>query len=73
MADSYMGMKGPAVTQAIDLSDLKATYVLKATDGQGVTLGTLTNDTIGTTAEDGYLSINIGGTEYKIPFWADNA
>lgn len=65
-------LKGNA-DAAIDLSDATLTVTLKLSDGSGATLGTLTNDTIGTTPEDGFLSIDIAGTTYKVPFWADNA
>lgn len=42
-------------------------------DGDGgVTIGGLSNDTIGTTAEDGYIAIVVNATTYKIPFWEDD-
>lgn len=32
----------------------------------------LSNDTVGTTVEDGYIVVEVNGTSYKIPFWADD-
>lgn len=44
---------------------------------KGAVNSALSNDTIGTTAEDGYLvvEVDIGGTltAVKVPFWLDNA
>ena len=64
----YEGVKDAA----IDISEATVTYVLKTAATAGATLSAFSNDTIGTTAEDGYLSIDIAGTEYKIPIWADD-
>ena len=64
----YKGAKD----NGIDLADAEITYTLKLADGEGATVGALSNDTVGTTTEDGYISINIGGTEYKVPFWEDD-
>ena len=74
MPHNLMKLKGQAETLiGLDLSDSSITSVLKFSDGNGATVGAFTNDTIGTTTEDGYISIDVGGTVYKIPFWADNA
>ena len=68
-----VGYKGDASKDyAINLSEAKFTYTLKLADGQGATVGALTNDTIGTDAPDGYISIDVGGTLRKIPFWNDD-
>ncbi len=44
---------------------------------QGAVNAALTNDTVGTDAEDGYLvvQVDISGTltEVKVPFWLDDA
>lgn len=56
----------------VDLSEATVTAVFKLADGSGAALGALTNDTVGTTPEDGYLVINIAGTTYKVPFWKDD-
>jgi hypothetical protein len=51
-----------------------ATYFLEQdanTVGPSET-GTFTNDTIGTTVEDGFINILMGATAAKIPFWYDN-
>lgn len=39
----------------------------------GITVGTFSNDTIGSTTEDGYIVIQVDATEYKVPFWEDDA
>ncbi|KKN60922.1 hypothetical protein LCGC14_0527210 [marine sediment metagenome] len=51
-----------------------ATYLLEqdANTVGPLELGTLTNDTIGTTPEDGFINILMGATPAKIPFWYDN-
>jgi len=56
------------------LVDGGQSYLIKAAaSGDGsIQTGTLTNDTIGTTSEDGYFVVNIGATSYKVPFWADD-
>lgn len=59
-------------TTILDLSEANGQTVLSLADGQGATVGTLTNDTVGTTAEDAYLSVTIGGQVYKIPAWLDD-
>jgi len=51
-----------------------ATYLFEqdaSTVGPAET-GTLTNDTIGSTAEDGFINIKMGATAAKIPFWYDD-
>ena len=48
------------------------TNVLNLGAGAGGTESAFTNDTIGTTAEDGFITIEVNGTTYKIPFWADD-
>ncbi len=53
-------------------TDVAYQFTVKTTASGGVQLGTFTNDTIGTTAEDGFIVIDVNGTEYKIPFWQDN-
>lgn len=41
---------------------------------KGTTAAALTNDTVGTTVEDGFLNIELAdGTAAKIPYWLDNA
>lgn len=57
----------------IDLSDAVVTTPLKLSTTSGVTLAAFTTDVIGTTPEDGFISVDIGGTVYKIPVWLDNA
>lgn len=42
-----------------------------AAASSAVVLSTFGTDTIGTTAEDGYIVIYIAGSPYKIPFWQD--
>jgi len=58
---------------AIDLTEATVTGVMALTDGVSATVGALTNDTIGTTPEDAFITITIDGTAYKIPAWLDNA
>jgi len=53
-------------------ADVTATNVLSLAAGAGGTESAFSNDTIGTTAEDGYITIVVNGTTYKIPFWADD-
>ena len=48
------------------------TNVLNLGAGAGGTEAAFTNDTIGTTAEDGFITIVVNGSTYKIPFWADD-
>ena len=57
----------------VDISEASVTNTMALADGSGCTVGTLTNDTIGTTAEDGFITITVDGTTAKIPFWYDNA
>ena len=51
-----------------------ATYLIEqeANTKGPVQVGTLTNDTIGTDAEDGWIDILVGATAAKIPFWYDD-
>jgi len=73
MPENLMKLKGQAETLiGLDLSDSSITSVLKLSDGNGATVGAFTNDTIGTTAQDAYITIDIGGTAYKIPAWLDD-
>lgn len=51
-------------------------YVKAVADGDGgITLGALTNDTGALTGAncDGYIVIEVADTEYKVPFWQDDA
>ncbi len=64
-------LKGTA-TAGYDLSDATVTHVMKLSTTSGATAATLTNDTIGTTAEDGFLSFDVGGTTVKVPYWIDD-
>lgn len=57
---------------AIDLASGTLTTVVALTDGQAAFDDAFSNDTIGTTVEDGYIQIDLDGTTYKIPFWADD-
>lgn len=50
-----------------------STIEVSATGKGGVTVGTFSNDTIGTTTEDGYFTVKVGATSYKVPFWEDDA
>lgn len=51
-----------------------ATYLIEQEAGTigPAEAGALTNDTIGTTPEDGFINVLIGGVAAKIPFWYDN-
>jgi hypothetical protein len=53
---------------AVKIDDANTTAILR-----GATVAALTNDTIGTTAEDAYFRVEIAGTVYKCPLWADDA
>lgn len=74
----YKGTKTNAVeidatvTNAIDISGSTVTNAIKFADGQACSATAFTNDTVGTTPEDGFIKIDVGGTTYKIPFWADD-
>ena len=65
---------------SIDYNDLELEVKqVKVNDGtnavnivKGGVESALSNDTIGTTAEDGYIVVEVNGTSYKIPFWADD-
>lgn len=66
---------GTAVLTNVIYTDMVAASFLEvAADTQGgAVIGAFSNDTIGTTANDGYLIVKIGATSYKIPFWDDAA
>jgi hypothetical protein len=64
----YKGTK----TDGIDLSSATLTNVMKLSTTSGASATAFTNDTVGTTPEDGFIKIDVGGTTYKIPFWADD-
>jgi len=51
-----------------------ATYLIEqAVDVVGpLEVGALTNDTIGTNAEDGFINILVGAIPAKVPFWYDD-
>lgn len=77
-----MAEKGKS--DSVDWNDLELEIAqVKVNDGtnqtaiyQGGVNSALTNDTIGTTAEDGYLvvQVDISGTltNVKVPFWLDD-
>ena len=58
-------------TDLIDASGATVTNALKLGTSGGAE-SAFSNDTIGTTAEDGYITIVFNGTTYKIPFWEDD-
>lgn len=63
-----------AKDDALDISEGTYSNAMKVNaDAAGpFVAAAFSNDTIGTTAEDGYLKINVGGTIYKIPAWLDD-
>ena len=69
--DNGVELAEGTVTNAIKV-DATATNVINLAAGAGGTESAFTNDTIGTTAEDGFITIVVNGSTYKIPFWADD-
>jgi hypothetical protein len=58
-------------TSIFDASGLtSATNTFKFADGIGATVGAMTAKSPETDAEAGYLTIDVGGTTYEIPFYA---
>ena len=62
----YRGTK----TDGIDLSDATVTNTLKLSTSSGVTIGSTMTISPETTAESGYITIDVGGTSYQIPIYA---
>lgn len=58
------------VTSAIDVSGATITNLLALTDGEGATVGSMTAKSPETDAEAGFITIDVGGTTYEIPFYA---
>lgn len=55
-------------------TDMAATSTIEVSADAmgGFTIGAFSNDTIGTTPQDGYFMVKVGATSYKVPFWQDN-
>ncbi len=57
-------------TDGIDLSDDTLTNVLALSATAGVTIGATMTVSPETTAESGFLTIDVDGTSYQIPIYA---
>lgn len=60
------------ITTGVDFNGSGVTVAFEFADTEGAFDEALSNDTIGTTAEDGYIVVSVGGTQYKIPMWLDD-
>ena len=59
-------------TTGIDLSVDSLAYAFSFADGEGATVGGMSNDDPNTDDEDGFITILVDGVARKIPFWNDD-